>query len=242
MSVVGLVLLTVAFFLALSARISVGDSIDFVKQFCCRTGWEFANGHACEAGKISLLDKLQGNASGANYVALIVAELTVLGVATWGGWIMFPIMLLVKSKHKNIGLYIVCIVGIVAVVLTSIDLGYSAYENWEQQFDAAGCCCCWNANTSQCDLNSAVCNNTASSCYTRDALTAHGLDTNESKMPQHDQGSSWPRRSIAIAVLTIVGYSMFVSKWMQRQREENANHIYTSIAPIQKPSSSTLSF
>ena len=185
----------------------------------------------CSSDKALLLHALQGGDNAADWIALLISELVLLGVTAWGGWLV----ILLRGRYS----YIVYAAGLVAAVLAAIDFGYSAYEPWEAKFDAAGCCCCYNTNTSACDLSAASCNSTITGCYSHDGLLAHGVSSVDRLMPEHDNGSSWMRRAVATLVLTVVGFFLFAADLLRQQPAQTPVPAY---APVLRKASASLAF
>lgn len=106
------------------------------------------------------------------------------------------------------------VVGIVAVTVSLVYYTFVHFQNWEFDYEVAGCCCCYNEATKLCDIG-AACNASVNMCKSNAALKEHlgaSMDmVADTIMPDAPSTHTWSEQSLACFVLTFVAYAMFMA-------------------------------
>ena len=129
-----------------------------------------------------------------------------------------------KSKQRYVqtqagGFITVLIIGSIAMILSSLNHGYIAFQEWPEAWAAAGCCCCVPSGLAagspqtcmgyQNESFKYLCNTTseAQHCYTSAQLESYGYDNLQKPVPHED---GWQANTFNALVLIIVSTVVFM--------------------------------
>jgi hypothetical protein len=130
---------------------------------------------------------------------------------------MFPKYYRRRRDAYQVGVFIAFLVGTVAVILTNIQHTYVAVVDWDADYIASGCCCCWNSATQKCNSDASMCNGTApgsAGCLNNNqlqALLGPGY-TNiiDEIMKKPWTTDSWSSDTLTVFTLTVISWVFFM--------------------------------
>ena len=129
-----------------------------------------------------------------------------------------------KAKQRYVqtqagGFLTVLIFGCIAMILSSLNHGYIAFQEWPEAWAAAGCCCCVPSGLAagspqgcmayQNETFKYLCNTTsvAQHCYTSAELAAAGYDNLQKPIPHED---GWQANTFNALILIVVSTVVFM--------------------------------
>lgn len=106
------------------------------------------------------------------------------------------------------------VVGVIAITVSLVYYTFVHFQNWNFDYEVAGCCCCYNDGTKLCD-HGADCNASVNMCMNNAALKQHLGPSLESVadtlMPVAPSTHKWSEQSLACFVLTFIAFCMFMA-------------------------------
>lgn len=238
------VLMIVATVFSLNSTKNANSVIEYLDRHCCLTGWETSSIGDCKKGKSNLLARLQtGVGLPTSYeifqdttfafIAILLGFIVVMTIIT------ITLVEFLQSKRHDVeysksdrdiaaltrqtrnlnhvltaGFVCAIAIGIVTIILTSLNHGYIAFQEWPEAWAAAGCCCCvpaglaagepqtCNAYCDQSQLH--MCNGTAQHCYSHTQLLQHGWGSLQPAIPSEKGWTDNTGITLSIVIVATV--------------------------------------